>query len=58
MCMLRWMCGNTWSDKVRNENIFIKIGIAPIEEKMRENCLCWFDYVRRTPTDVYDAHVR
>jgi len=52
------MCGNTWRDKVRNENIFIKIGIAPIEEKMRENCLCWFDYVRRIPTDVHDAHVR
>jgi len=36
MCMLCWMCGNTWRDKVRNEDIFIKIDIAPIEEKMRE----------------------
>ena len=39
MCMLRWMCCNTRRDKVRNENIRIKIGVAPIEEKMRENRL-------------------
>jgi len=37
--MLRWICGNTRRDKVRNEDIYIKIGIAPIEVKMRENRL-------------------
>ena len=36
MRMLRWMCGNTWRDKVRNGDIRTKIDIAPIEEKMRE----------------------
>ena len=39
MRMLHWMCGNTRRDKVRNEDIRTKIGVAPIEEKMRENCL-------------------
>jgi len=39
MRMLRWMCGNTRRDKVRNKNIRTKIGVAPIEEKMKENCL-------------------
>ena len=39
MRMLRWMCGNTRRDKVRNEDIRTKIGIASIEEKMRENRL-------------------
>ena len=34
-----WMCDNTRRDKVRNEDIRTKIGIAFIEEKMRENCL-------------------
>jgi len=26
MCMLRWMCGKTSRDKVRNEDIRTKIG--------------------------------
>ena len=39
MCMLRWMCDNTRRDKMRNEDIRTKIGLAFIEEKMRENHL-------------------
>jgi len=46
------MCGNTQRDKVRNEDIRIKIDIASIEENMRENRLRWFGHVRRKPTDV------
>ena len=46
MRMLRWMCGNTRRDKVRNEDIHTKIGVAYIEEKMRKNCLRWFGHVR------------
>jgi len=37
--MRRWMCDKIRRDKVSNEDILIKIGIAPIEEKMRENRL-------------------
>jgi len=37
---------------MRNEDIHTKIGVASIEEKMRENRLRWFDYVRRRPTDA------
>ena len=36
---------------MRNEDIRTKIGVAPIEEKMRENRLLWFGHVRRRPTD-------
>ena len=38
MHMLRWMYGNTRRDKVRKD-ILTKIGVALIEEKMRENRL-------------------
>jgi len=38
MRMLRWMCDNTRRDKVRNEDIRTKIGVASIKEKMREDC--------------------
>ena len=51
MRMLRWMCGNTKRDKVRNEDIRNKISVASIEEKMRENRLRWFGYVRRRFSD-------
>ena len=37
MRMLRWMCGKTTRNKVRNEWIRKMIEVAPIEEKMREN---------------------
>ena len=52
MRMLRWMCGNTQRDMVRNENIRTKIGVASIKEKMRENHLRWFGHVRRRPVDA------
>ena len=29
MRILRWMCGKTWKDKVRNEDIHLQIGITP-----------------------------
>ena len=52
MRMLCWMFGNTGRDKVRNEDIHTKIGVASIEEKMRENRLRWFGHVRCRHTDV------
>jgi len=37
--MLRWMCGNTRRDEVKNEDVLTKIGVTRVEEKMRENHL-------------------
>jgi len=39
------MRNNTRRDNVRNEDIRTMIGVALIEEKMRENRLRWFGHV-------------
>jgi len=39
--MLRWMCGKTRQDKIRNETIRERVEVAPIVEKMVENRLRW-----------------
>ena len=41
------MCGHTRFDKIRNGVIRGKIGVAPIEDKIREARLRWFGHVRR-----------
>ena len=33
--MLRWISGNTSKDMLQNEEILLKIGVAPIEKKWR-----------------------
>ncbi|KAL6532820.1 hypothetical protein OROGR_013780 [Orobanche gracilis] len=55
MRMLRWMCGHTKKDRLRNEVIREKIRVASIEDKMMENRLRWFGHVRRR---LVDASVR
>ncbi|KAF3671848.1 Iron sulfur cluster assembly protein 2, mitochondrial [Capsicum annuum] len=34
MKMLRWLCGLTRGDRVRNETIWEKVGVASVEDKM------------------------
>ncbi|XP_009601979.1 uncharacterized protein [Nicotiana tomentosiformis] len=41
MRMLRWMYGNTRRDKIRNGVIREKVGVAPVEDKMREARRRW-----------------
>ncbi|KAF3626371.1 Bidirectional sugar transporter SWEET1b [Capsicum annuum] len=52
MRMLHWMCGFTRGDRVRNEIIREKVGVASVEDKMREGRLRWFGYVIRRGTDA------
>ncbi|KAM3268229.1 hypothetical protein P3S67_031170 [Capsicum chacoense] len=52
MRMLRWMCGMTRGDRVRNETIREKVGVTPVECKMREVRLRWFVHVKRRGMDV------
>ncbi|KAF3622449.1 putative glycerol-3-phosphate dehydrogenase [NAD(+)]-like isoform X1 [Capsicum annuum] len=47
MRMLRWMCRLTRGDRVQNETIREKVGVTPVENKMREVRLRWFGHVMR-----------
>jgi hypothetical protein len=40
--MLRWICGYTRLDRVRNDDICDRLGVALIEEKLIQHRLRWF----------------
>jgi len=52
MRMLRWMGALTRGDRVRNKTIREKVGVTPVENKMREIRLRWFGHVMRRGMDV------
>ena len=45
--MLRWMCGKSMRDRIRNEHIREMVGIPSTKDKVRENRLRWFGYIHR-----------
>ena len=52
MRMIRWMCGYTRMDRIRNGVIKDFVKVAPIEDKMRETRLRWFDHVIKRRVDA------
>ena len=46
------MCGKTMKNRIRNANIRDMVGIAPIEDKLRENRLRWFRRICCRPIDA------
>ena len=50
MRMLRWMCGHTKLDRIRNEVFRERLGVVSISEKIKEGRLRWFGHVKRRPT--------
>ncbi|KAI0511545.1 hypothetical protein KFK09_012175 [Dendrobium nobile] len=51
MRMLKWMSGFTLRDRIRNEHIREKVGVAPVEDKIRESRLRCFGHIKRRPSD-------
>ena len=48
MRMLRWICGHTLMDRIRNQkSLGTTLGVAHISGKMRKNRLKWFRHVQR-----------
>ena len=47
MKILRWSCGVTRLDKIRNEEIRRRFKVAPIVEKLESQRLRWFGHVCR-----------
>ena len=43
MRMLRWICGHTRRDRVQNDDIRDRLGVAPIEEKLVQHRLDGLD---------------
>jgi len=52
MRMIRWIYGHTRLDKIRKEVIRGKIGVASIEDKIRDVRLHWFDHIKRRNMDA------
>uniref|UniRef100_A0A7I4YY00 EF-hand domain-containing protein n=1 Tax=Haemonchus contortus TaxID=6289 RepID=A0A7I4YY00_HAECO len=47
--MLRWACGWTRLDRIRNEDVRLAMQTAPVQLIMRERHLRWFGHVLRRP---------
>jgi hypothetical protein len=52
MRMLRWMCGKTREDRIRNDNIRVNVGVVSMVENMVETSLRWFRHVLEVEEDI------
>ena len=52
MRMLRWICSYTRRDRIRNDDIRKRVGVAPIEEKFVQHRLRWFGHLQRRPPEA------
>ena len=50
--MLRWICSHTRRDRVRNDDIRDRLGVAPIEKKLVQHRLRWFGHVQQRPPEA------
>ena len=56
------MSGHTIKDRIHNDHIRKRVGVAPISEKIAENRLRWYGHVQRRelddPVRIVDQMVR
>jgi hypothetical protein len=60
MRMLRWICDNTRKDRVQNDDIRERLGVAPVEEKLVQHRLRWFGHIQHWPAEasIYNGVIR
>jgi hypothetical protein len=51
MRMLRWICDNTRRDRVWNDDIHERLGVAPVKEKLVQHRLRWFGHIQGRPAE-------
>ena len=51
MRMLRWMCGATKKDNIRNEHTRGSVKVAPVTKKITEKRLKWYGHVKGRDED-------
>jgi hypothetical protein len=52
MHMLCWICGHTRLDRMRNDDIHDRLGVAQIKEKRTQHRLRWFGHVHWRPLEA------
>jgi hypothetical protein len=52
MRMLRYICGHTRKDRVRNDDIRERLGVTLVEEKLVQHRLRWFGHMQRRPVEA------
>jgi hypothetical protein len=50
--MLRWICGHTRKNRIRNEVIRDKLVVAPTDKKIIQYRLRWFEHIQRRPPEA------
>jgi len=52
MRILRWISGNVRKNRIHTKELFLKIWVAPIDEKKRESHLKLFIHIQRRVINV------
>jgi hypothetical protein len=50
--ILRWICGHTKKNRITNDDIRDKLGVASIQEKLVQHRLQWFGHIQRSPPEA------
>jgi hypothetical protein len=50
--MVRWICGHTRRNRVWNDDIHERLGVAPVEEKLMQHRLRWFEHMQWRPAEA------